>query len=357
MKELADGSPSKAKPRSRRSCALYAEWIDDRAARSRICPFATRPQPSGTWQPCRDALLAHAGRLVPGAERPDGSSGVPARQLRDALPAGAVATSRLATSIKDKQGVYRAGGCSPAPRIQTQRAAGWRPFQIAFILASLPELVDPTPSRPHARRPDLLPDRWWQDRGVPRCLAICLLARRLRNPEDAGTDTLMRYTLRLLTAQQFLRAASLICVLEDIRSEHRGRARRRRRSVSAIWLGGDSTPNTWKRRVEVLEGAAPQPAEPEPLPAAACPWCGTQMGTKPKGRGGQDVIGYEQVGRTGSSCAASTRSAGTRRRAGLARPRRRRGHLRRASLDRDRHGRQVRHDGLAPEGPEPVRAR
>ncbi|MDN8751359.1 hypothetical protein Q0L76_14235, partial [Staphylococcus aureus] len=50
--------------------------------------------------------------------------------------------------------------------------------------------------------------------------AISLLARRLRNPDDAGTDTLMRYTLRLLTAQQFLRAASLVCVLEAIRADH-----------------------------------------------------------------------------------------------------------------------------------------
>ena len=50
--------------------------------------------------------------------------------------------------------------------------------------------------------------------------AISLLARRLRNPDDVGTDTLMRYTLRLLTAQQFLRASSLVCVLEAIREEH-----------------------------------------------------------------------------------------------------------------------------------------
>ena len=125
--------------------------------------------------------------------------------------------------------------------------------------------------------------------------AISLLARRLRDPLDTGTDTLMRYTLRLLTAQQFLRAAALVCVLEDIRSHHPDALGEARFGIG-IWLGGSSTPNNWKSAVKVLSSLRRDPHEQNKFLLLRCPWCGAQMGTKPKGRGGQDVIGYEQVG-------------------------------------------------------------
>ena len=114
-------------------------------------------------------------------------------------------------------------------------------------------------------------------------VAISLLARRLRNPKDAGTDTLMRYTLRLLTAQQFLRAASLVCVLEDIR-EHNAAALGDSPFGIGIWLGGSSTPNSWKRAVDVLGKLRRNPYEQNLFLLLRCPWCGTQMGTKPKGQ-------------------------------------------------------------------------
>ena len=166
----------------------------------------------------------------------------------------------------------------------------------------------------------------------------------------------MRYTLRLLTAQQFLRAASLVCVLEDIRSSHEDELGESPFGIG-VWLGGIvNTEQLVKRAVEATRAAAPQPADPEPLPSATCPWCGTQMGPSRKGKGGQDVIGYEQVGRDRVMLRCVDVSVPLQRPEGLAGPRHRRGHLRVAAVDRDRHRRQVRHDGLAAAGPTTVRS-
>ncbi|XYD06791.1 hypothetical protein R1A27_16500 [Methylobacterium sp. NMS12] len=72
--------------------------------------------------------------------------------------------------------------------------------------------------------------------------AFVILLRRLRDQADAGTTVLMRYTLRLLTTQQFQRAASLICALELVR---RGSPKRfgDLPITIGLWLGSSVTPN------------------------------------------------------------------------------------------------------------------
>ncbi len=201
---------------------------------------------------------------------------------------------RLRPVESGKDGVLRPVGAHPAATPQPDQG-NWRPFQIAFLLASLPELVEPT--RPTRSLVDLIffPTGGGKTEAYLGASAISLLARRLRDPSDAGTDTLMRYTLRLLTAQQFLRAASLVCVLEDIRSTRVDELGDSPFGIG-IWVGGSSTPNNWKRAVEVLGQLRRNPQTQNLFLLLRCPWCGTQMGTKPRGRAGQDVIGYEQVG-------------------------------------------------------------
>ncbi|MGP5396534.1 helicase-related protein [Arthrobacter rhombi] len=193
----------------------------------------------------------------------------------------------------DKKDVLRVVGAHPSLVIPTGKGT-WRPFQIAFVLASLPELVDPT--RPTRSLVDLIffPTGGGKTEAYLGASAISLLSRRLRNPQDAGTDTLMRYTLRLLTAQQFLRAASLICVLEEIRERNSGDLGSSPFGIG-IWLGGTSTPNTWAKAVEVVGKLGRDPYEQNLFLLLRCPWCGTQMGTKPKAGGGQHVIGYEKI--------------------------------------------------------------
>lgn len=243
---------------------------------------------------CRDALerMRTGWALV-------GSSPVAQRAFRLANQAMLYQQVRSRLPLREVERgpdeVLRPVGVHPEAEVQAGQG-NWRPFQIAFILASLPELVEPT--RAGRSIVDLIffPTGGGKTEAYLGASAISLLARRLRDPSDAGTDTLMRYTLRLLTAQQFLRAASLICVLEDIRSEVPDELGEAPFGIG-IWLGGTSTPNTWKRAVTVIGQLRRNPQTQNLFLLLRCPWCGTQMGTKQRGRSGQDVIGYEQVGK------------------------------------------------------------
>ncbi|MFZ2481307.1 MAG: helicase-related protein [Propioniciclava sp.] len=190
-------------------------------------------------------------------------------------------------------GRWRVEGAHPALTVPTGRGY-WRPFQIAFLLAVLPELVEP--ERQTRSDVDLIffPTGGGKTEAYLGAAAVSLLSRRLRNPEDAGTDTLMRYTLRLLTAQQFLRAASLVCVLEDIREQNSDTLGAAPFGIG-IWLGGSSTPNTWKQALDNLRALRRRPHEQNLFLLLRCPWCGAQMGPQPKKGGGQEPIGYEEA--------------------------------------------------------------
>lgn len=65
--------------------------------------------------------------------------------------------------------------------------------------------------------------------------AFTLILGRIKDGENAdGVQVLMRYTLRLLTAQQLQRAATLICCLEVIRT--RRKSTRKAFSIG-LWVG------------------------------------------------------------------------------------------------------------------------
>src|SRR5437588_8238362 len=97
----------------------------------------------------------------------------------------------------------------------------WRPFQIGFQLLVLSSLA----GRDNSGREvvDLLwfPTGGGKTEAYLALTAFSIFLRRLRGGNTGGgTVVITRYTLRLLTAQQFQRAAALICACELIRREN-----------------------------------------------------------------------------------------------------------------------------------------
>lgn len=136
-----------------------------------------------------------------------------------------------------------------------QRPLCWRPFQLGFIL-----LAAESACIPEAEDRNILDLLWFPTGGGKTEAYLALVAilafhRRLSCPkpgQDAGNAAVMRYTLRLLTAQQFERATSLILACELIRKgdaktgHHRMRLGTTPFSIG-LWVGGDATPNDFEK--------------------------------------------------------------------------------------------------------------
>jgi len=155
----------------------------------------------------------------------------------------------------------------------------WRPFQIAFILLCLPGIVDPASDDRSVA--DLLwfPTGGGKTEAYLGLTAFTLAHRRLRRDPDfdytCGTAVLMRYTLRLLTIQQFNRALTLLCACERIR-EQAPELWGKERFTIGLWVGQSATPNTYKEAKEALEDLKQdrQVYERSPYQVLYCPWCG-----------------------------------------------------------------------------------
>jgi hypothetical protein len=136
----------------------------------------------------------------------------------------------------------------PAGKSQPLR---WRPFQLGFILLAAHSVCDA--GAPDREVLDLLwfPTGGGKTEAYLALVAILAFHRRSihEDPDDgAGTAALMRYTLRLLTAQQFERASALILACELIRlglvPEIKYPMKTGRKAFSiGLWVGGDATPN------------------------------------------------------------------------------------------------------------------
>ena len=168
-----------------------------------------------------------------------------------------------------------AAGC-PAPGPDLEAPATWRPFQLGFLLLCLPGIVDGGAADREIA--DLLwfPTGGGKTEAYLGLIAFTAFLRRLRG-RGGGVTALMRYTLRLLTIQQFDRASLLICCCEDIRRTEEGLGDDP--FSIGLWVGQDGTPNDLaqaRRSLDALRTGQPlQKANPVQL--HACPWCGSPL--------------------------------------------------------------------------------
>ena len=160
----------------------------------------------------------------------------------------------------------------------------WRPFQLGFILLAAASVVDR--QHPERRFMDLL---WFPTGGGKTEAYLALIAflaffRRLSAGEDPvqgdGVAAIMRYTLRLLTTQQFVRAAAVLLACEAIR---RGRIPEAGISHAelgstpfsiGLWVGGEAVPNKVVDAAAALGGS---PDQPTPKQLVQCPACRKQL--------------------------------------------------------------------------------
>jgi ribosomal protein L24E len=130
---------------------------------------------------------------------------------------------------------------------------------------------------------------------------------------ENGLAVLMRYTLRLLTLQQFERTAALICACEALRRDALSKGDERWGHTPfrlGLWVGQKTTPNTNEQADEAVKtmrgtrrGFAPKGGVGSPHQLSACPWCGSPIDP------GRDIVvkkAPNDIGRTLVFCPDKT---------------------------------------------------
>ena len=273
MMDLASADPAAAAALCRELSDEYERWIVDRERETDVrtdLPPELRETAALHMDNCRKCLR----RMRDGAD------------LIERDPLVALAFRLMNEAMLMQQVHYRISSEEPRgwrTRTSLERpyerptyddpGRRWRPFQLAFILMNLRAISDPDSSER-----DIVDVIWFPTGGGKTeayldLSAFSLFLRRLRNPGNAGTTILMRYTLRLLTTQQFQRAASLICACELIRRREAGRLGTEPFSIG-LWVGaGGDTQHGGRSRdgaEEAADGAGCQQVRHSQLSLVRC---------------------------------------------------------------------------------------
>ncbi len=197
------------------------------------------------------------------------------------------------------------------PPIVPPGRGNWRPFQIAFLLAAITSMADRESEDRELVELIWFPTGGGKTEAYLGLAAFAILLRRLRansrvhagdssDAEDVGTEVMMRYTLRLLTSQQFQRASALVCALEYLRRREQDLGQTP--FTIGLWTGG--TPNTAKdARAALKDLRSGDEPDRNIVVLERCPWCRALMGRSDQrqGKGRKSffsVYGYIEMGGT-----------------------------------------------------------
>jgi hypothetical protein len=277
----------------------YAVWIDEQ--RKRVGTEIT-----GYDAPANDAL----GSCKTTLERLRAGLKV---LFSDSMALEAFRFANRAMARQRVRGIYalerRRGNDLAFESVDVRKNRSWRPFQLAFLLLSIPSLADPEhPDRtsPAEAFADLL---WFPTGGgkTEAYLGVAAFAMGIRRLQGVvenldggrGLTVIMRYTLRLLTLQQFQRAATLLCAMESIRAADVSKWGVEPFTLG-LWVGNKVTPGTTEASHQAIEairdkdrsrGAIASPAQ-----LTSCPWCGSEI------QPGRDIEVDKTAGRTAVYC-------------------------------------------------------
>jgi hypothetical protein len=170
----------------------------------------------------------------------------------------------------------------------------WRSFQLAFLLLSIPALADPE-HLDRTESSESFADLLWFPTGGGKTeaylgvAAFTMSIRRLQGnlggyDSSRGLAVIMRYTLRLLTLQQFQRATALICAMEVIRREslkNGDNSLGETPFTIGLWVGNRVSPGTTADSAKAIKDIR----DPEkfntgsfsPAQLTSCPWCGEDI--------------------------------------------------------------------------------
>lgn len=221
--------------------------------------------------------------------------------LADPKAKDALSAFRFANRAMAEQRVHsvyalsrRRGENKPLADFDKRPNRSWRPFQLAFLLLSLPALTDPlhkdrtVPVESYA---DLL---WFPTGGgkTEAYLGVATYAMAIRRLQgqlggfdgSRGLTVIMRYTLRLLTLQQFQRASTLLCAMELLRQEALAKGDGSWGETPftiGLWVGNKVTPGTTSESHQAIQNirnpGTYDGGRSSPAQLTSCPWCGSEI--------------------------------------------------------------------------------
>ncbi len=159
-------------------------------------------------------------------------------------------------------------------------SAGWRAFQLAFILLNLDGIFQLEDDKKWTARNEWVDLVWFPTGGGKTEAYLGLIAltiinrRKLHRDDGGGVASIMRYTLRLLTMQQFQRATLVIMALELLRRWNIYNLGKEPITIG-LWVGDNSLPNSTEDLI--IEYEKLNNNQPNKIPFSNCPWCGSHI--------------------------------------------------------------------------------